>query len=601
MATRSGAGQVPVPAGHAVDCTWGTRYACAMHSHLPQRGTPSLTARLPGARHALLAALLLIPGPAAAQTFRLSFPASTNAGPVTGRAYVFLSRTDKREPRLQSGAQRGSEPFFGVDIDRVMPGKAITIDRTTLGFPLESTADIPAGDYFVQGLILPYTRFVRADGHTIWAHMDAGEGQRFNAAPGSLVSAVTMVHIDPKRQTAVSLLLSNVIPPVQPVEDTPWVKHVRITSTLVSAFWNHPMALGAVVLLPKGYDHNPSKRYPVIYTIGHYSDRPPFGFTTAGCDRPESAEARAARLARTAREPGCEFQQAWTTGSVPEFIAVFIQHTTPFYDDSYALNSANNGPYGDAIVTELIPEIDRRFRTVGASYARLVTGGSTGGWDALALQVHYPDVFGGAWSLYPDQLDFRNYQFGNIYADTNAFIADDGTWLPREVPSSRSAEGLTELTVREENQAELVIASKGRSGGQWDGWQAAWAPVGPDGYPKPLWDKRTGHIDRAVAESMRAGGYDLRDYLERNWHTVGPRLVGKLHIAVGDMDNYFLNLGVYRMETFLEATKEPGKGPYYAGTVQYGRPLKPHGWQPWTNQDLLLQMMQQVERNTPRQ
>ena len=159
---------------------------------------------------------------------------------------------------------------------------------------------------------------------------------------------------------------------------------------------------------------------------------------------------------------------------------------------------------------------------------------------------------------------------------------------------------MTELTMREENTAELVIATKGRSGGQWDGWQAAWAPVGADGYPKPLWDKRTGVIDKSVAEAMRTNGYDLRDYVERNWATIGPRLVGKLHVAVGDMDNYFLNLGVYRFETFLESTKEPGKGPYYAGTFDYGRPLKPHGWQPWSNQELLRIMDEQVKRNAPR-
>jgi hypothetical protein len=277
-------------------------------------------------------------------------------------------------------------------------------------------------------------------------------------------------------------------------------------------------------------------------------------------------------------------------------IAVFIQHTTPYYDDSYVLNSANNGPYGDAITKELIPEIDRRFRTLAEPRGRLLTGGSTGGWDVLGLQLHYPEVFGGAWSLYPDQLDFRNYQFGDIYADSNAYLRADGSWLTREIPASRSVEGLTELTVREENQAEAVIASKGRSGGQWDGWQAAWAPVGSDGYPEPLWDKGTGRINHAVAEAMRAGGYDLRDYLERRWSSIGPQLVGKIHVAVGDMDNYFLNLGVYRFEQFLESTKEPGKGPYYAGTVEYGRPLKPHGWQPWSNQDLLRTMMRSVEQ-----
>ena len=551
-------------------------------------------------RAAALLALACAPIALDAQSVRLSFPASAHASPVTGRAFLFVSRTDAQEPRRQSGAQRGSEPFFGVDVEALKPGEVVTIDASTLGFPLASLSQLPAGEYFVQGLLLPYTQFKRSDGHTIWAHMDAGEGQRFNNAPGSLLSEVQKVRIDPARKTALSLSLTKVIPPVARVDDTEWVKRFRIKSALASEFWGHEMQLGAVVLLPKGYAENPSRRYPVVYTIGHYSERAPFGFTFEGCDRPESAEARAVRLARSARETPCEFQQAWTAGQVPEFIAVFIQHTTPFYDDSYALNSANNGPYGDAITKELIPEIDRRFRTVGASYARTLTGGSTGGWDVLALQLHYPDVFGGAWSLYPDQLDFRNYQFGNIYADTNAFVVADGSWLPREIPSSRTPEGLMQLTVREENQAEMVIASRGRSGGQWDGWQAAWAPVGADGYPKPLWDKRTGAIDRAVAEQMRENGYDLRAYAERNWSTIGPKLVGKLHVAVGDMDNYYLNLGVYRFETFLESTKEPGKGPYYAGSFAYGRPLKPHGWQPWSNQELLRIMMKQVEANSTR-
>ncbi|MCC7002051.1 MAG: hypothetical protein IT357_07835 [Gemmatimonadaceae bacterium] len=551
-------------------------------------------------RSALVVAALALAAPLQSQTFHLSFDRTTHAAPITGRAYLFIARTDRTEPRLQSGARRTSEPFFGVDIAALRPGERVTFDKSVLGFPLRSLAELPKGDYFIQGLIVPYTQFKRADGHTIWAHMDAGEGQRFNAAPGSLVSEVVKVRIDPAARAPIALRLGKVIPPIATPAETEWVKRFRMRSTLASTFWGHDMQLGAVVLLPKGYEENPTRRYPVVYTIGHYSDRAPFGFTFEGCDRAESAEARAARLARSNREPGCEFQKAWTSGEVPPFIAVFIQHTTPFYDDSYALNSANNGPYGDAITKELIPEIDRRFRTIGAPYARVLTGGSTGGWDVLALQVHYPDVFGGAWSLYPDQLDFRNYQFGDIYADSNAFVRADGSWLPREVPSSRSPEGLTDLTVREENQAELVIATKGRSLGQWDGWQAAWAPVGPDGYPAQLWDKRTGKIDAKVAEQMRERGYDLRAYLEKNWSTVGPKLVGQLNIAVGDMDNYFLNLGVYRMETFLESTKEPGKGPYFAGTIEYGRPLKPHGWQPWTNQELLRIMQRHIERNAVR-
>ncbi|MEP7346530.1 MAG: hypothetical protein ABI877_14765, partial [Gemmatimonadaceae bacterium] len=310
-------------------------------------------------RLVLLVTCALSPSAARSQTFRLSYPAGIHAGPITGRAYLFVARSDRTEPRLQSGAMRSSEPFFGVDVDALAPGKVVTIASSTLGFPLASLKELPPGEYFVQGLLLPYTQFHRADGHTIWAHMDAGEGQRFNNAPGSLVSAVQKVRIERGAKAVVSLSLVQTIPVVQPIEETSWVKRFRITSKLASDFWNHPMSLGAVVLLPRGYEENGAKRYPVVYTVGHFSERAPFGFTFEGCDTPESAEARAARLVRTAREPGCEFQQAWTSGKVPEVIAVFIQHTTPFYDDSYVLNSANNGPYGDAIVRELIPEVDR--------------------------------------------------------------------------------------------------------------------------------------------------------------------------------------------------------------------------------------------------
>ena len=203
-------------------------------------------------------------------------------------------------------------------------------------------------------------------------------------------------------------------------------------------------------------------------------------------------------------------------------------------------------------------------------------------------------MFGGVWGLFPDRLDFRVFRFGNVYADTNAYVQADGSWLSREIPSSRTPEGLTTLTVREENQAELVIASKGRSGGQWDRWQVAWAPIGSDGYPKPLWDKKTGHIDRAVAEAMRQSGYDLRDYAGAELEDVRPAAGGEAAHRRGGHGQLFLNLGVYRMETFSRVRKKR-EAPYCAGSVEYGRPLKPHGWQPWTNQELLRIMIGQAE------
>src|SRR5512138_2544154 len=170
-------------------------------------------------RALITVAMLAAPVIAAAQSFRLTFPAATHSTPITGRAFVFIARTNKEEPRLQSGPDRSSEPFFGADITALAPGQAVTIDRATLGFPIASLAKLPAGEYYVQGLILPYTEFHRKDGHTIWAHMDAGEGQRFNASPGSLVSEVQRIHIDPAKNLVISLSLAKVLPPVKPAED----------------------------------------------------------------------------------------------------------------------------------------------------------------------------------------------------------------------------------------------------------------------------------------------------------------------------------------------------------------------------------------------
>ncbi|MDX2192216.1 MAG: alpha/beta hydrolase-fold protein [Gemmatimonadales bacterium] len=542
------------------------------------------------------------PSAAAQQHVELVLPAPPGGAPFTGRAFLFVSYAPDatQEPRQQSGSSATSQPFFGVDVAALPAGGSAVIDAATLGFPRASLAELPAGDVMVQALFLPYTEFRRADGRVVWAHMDEWAGQRFNDAPGAIVSAPRRLRWDPASAGTLRLEATRVLPPVDPPRDTEWVERFRITSARVSAFWGHPMPLGATVLLPRGYRANPKKRYPVVYQIGHFSQRAPFGFTLDGCDRPETEAQRAARLRRSARETGCDFARAWTKGDVPEMIAVYLLHPTPFYDDSYVTDSPNHGPYGTALVQELIPEIDRRYRTIAAPHARLVTGGSTGGWDALALQVRHPDVFGGAWSLYPDQVDFRRYQFNDIYADTNAFVRVEGPHLVQEIPSSRDEAGMVRLTVRQESQAELVMGTRARSGGQFDGWVAAWAPVGDDGYPRPLWDKRTGTIDRAVAEAMRAGGHDLRAHLEANWATLGPKLVGKLHVAVGDMDNYFLNLACYHLEEFLERTKQPGRGPYYAGSFTYGRPLKPHGWQPWTNQELLRRMAHHVVEYAPR-
>jgi Putative esterase len=345
--------------------------------------------------------------------------------------------------------------------------------------------------------------------------------------------------------------------------------------------------VGATVLLPEGYETHPNAHYPVLYEQGHFSQRAPLGFSTE--QSPADLPVREGRIS------GPELYHRWTSAGFPRMIAVTFQHPTVYFDDSYAVNSANNGPYGDAIMTELIPYLEEHFRIIRQPYARVLSGGSTGGWESLALQVFHPEFFGGTWTFYPDPVDFSRYQLVDIYNDNNAFLAPNYDPPVPERPMSRTAEGQVDVTMRQMSQMEDVLGSHGRSGQQLEAWEAVYGPVGADGYPKPLWDKTTGKVDRTVAAYMRDHGYDLRYYIEQNWPKIGPQLAGKLHIYCGDMDNFYLNLAVYKLEDALNRLSNPA----YGGSFEYGRPMKGHGWTPLNQEQLLRVMANHITLNAP--
>jgi Putative esterase len=529
---------------------------------------------------------------AARGKFEVSFPVAAHAGAITGRVFVVVSTKDKSEPRLEAGSWGDSGPFFGVDVNALAPEQSAVIDASTPGSPVRSLREIPAGDYFVQAIVNIYTEFHRADGHTVWLHMDQWEGQHFNRSPGNLYSEVQKVHLDPVAEYDIKLSLTKEIPAVEVPRDTAWVKHIKIQSEMLTKFWGHPMYIGAIVLLPKGYEEHPNARYPVVYEQNHFSLRAPFGFNAE--DVAVSPEMRA-RLTDLNRESGFEFYQSWNSEKFTRMIGVTFQHPTPYYDDSYAVNSVNNGPYGDALVKEMIPYLEAHFRMIRKPYARVLTGGSTGGWESLGVQVFYPDFFGGTWTLYPDSIDFRRYGSVNAYEDENAFFEPGHTWVavPRYI--MRTSEGQPEITIQAFSQMEDVLGSHGRSGEQIEIWDAAYGPIGDDGYPKPLWDKNTGKIDHSVALYMRDHGYDLSYNLRTNWAALGPKLRGKIHVYVGDMDNFYLNLAVYQLEDALKAVKDPPCDCDF----QYGRPMKGHGWQPTTTANLLKWMAEHILKNAP--
>ena len=505
------------------------------------------------------------PGPTPPRV-AVTFPSTRSAAPLDGRLLLLVSTDSTAEPRFQIGDGPGTQLVFGMDVDGWAPGVEAIVDATAFGYPQRSLTSVPAGRYWVQALLNRYETFRRSDGHTVKLPPDRGEGQQWNRKPGNLYSAPRWVTLD-AAAGPVRLALDQEIPPIPDPAETNYVKHVRIQSERLTRFWGRPMFLGAHVLLPEGFDAHLEARYPLVVNHGHF----PYDF---GGFRPEppdpdvpctySARFQLDCYNRIQDSLAHAFYQDWTGPGFPRVLLIEIQHPTPYYDDSYAVNSENNGPYGDAIQYELIPEIERRFRGIGQGWARFTYGGSTGGWEAMAVQVFYPEEYNGAWVACPDPIDFRAYTVVNIYEDRNAYYLDS-PWKRTPRPGQRDWLGRVSTTLEETNHRELALGTKSRSGDQWDIWEAVYSPAGPDGYPRRIWDKLTGEVDREVADFWREH-YDLVHILHRDWKTLGPKVQGKLFIYVGDMDNYYLNNAVYLAEEFLEGTKDP----HYGGEVDYG-------------------------------
>ena len=499
--------------------------------------------------------------------FAVSFTQEQSSTPLDGRMLLMVSANPEGEPRFQISDDADTQLIFGIDVDGLKPGEEAVIDRGVFGYPRKSLAEIPPGEYTVQALLHRYETFHRSDGHTVKLPMDRGEGQHWNLAPGNLYSTPQKVRFDPAGDQTIHIVLDRVIPPIPEPQDTKYVKHVKIQSELLTKFWGRPMHLGAVVLLPHGFEEHPNARYPLIVNHGHF----PYTFSDFRETPPDpdlkpeySKRFGIEGYNRIVQEYAYQFYKEWTGPNFPRFLIIQIQHANPYYDDSYAVNSANLGPYGDAINRELIPYIEQKFRGIGAGWARFTYGGSTGGWEALATQIFYPDDYNGCFAACPDPIDFRAYTVVNIYQDRNAYYLDE-QWKRTPRPGKRNWLGHVSCTLEQMNHRELVLGTHSRSGDQWDIWEAVFSPVGDDGYPKRIWDKLTGEIDHQVAEYWREN-YDLGHILQRDWKTLGPKLKGKIHIYCGDMDNYYLNNAVYLVEDFLKKTKDP----YYDGEVDYG-------------------------------
>jgi len=497
----------------------------------------------------------------------ISFQSSLGEEPLDGRLLLMFAKTDEREPRFQINGGLGTQLIFGMNVDQMKPGEVTEFDPEAFGYPIASLSEIPPGEYWVQALLHVYETFNLSTGQTVKLPMDNGEGQQWNRSPGNLYSTPKKITISDNGISSLDLQMDQKIPPIEEPEDTEWIKHIKIKSEKLSEFWGRDMYLGAHVLLPKGFEDHPEARYPLMIFHGHFPDD--FGgFRTQPPDpnlEPDySARFDVEGYNIIQQQEAYDFYKRWNDPDFPRFLIIEIQHPTPYYDDSYAVNSASQGPYGDAITYELIPHIEKEFRGLGEGWSRFLYGGSTGGWEALAVQVKYPEEYNGCFAACPDPIDFRAYCLTNIYEDSNAYYYQSD-FKSLEVPAHRDYLGQIQGTVKDNNHLELVLGDKSRSGQQWDIWEATYSPQGEDGYPARIWDKMTGDIDHEVADYWKEN-YDLRYILERDWDKLGEKLRGKIHIYCGDMDNYYLNNAVYLMEDFLESTTDP----YYDGEVKYG-------------------------------
>jgi hypothetical protein len=496
--------------------------------------------------------------------------------PVTGRVYVIITTNDQREPRRQVGVS--GVPFWGQEVRDWGVGEPITLvpgGAGVIGHPLPDLRGVPAGEYSVQAFLNVFTTFQRADGHVVEMHLNSGAGQSPWRAPGNAMSEPRKVRVDPEAGGTIQLQITHVIPPTDPVppggtlqQGNPpdrgdFLRFVKIRSEALSEFWGQDMYIGANVLLPSDYWTSPGREYPVLYLTGHFpGGSAPYGYS----DEPGEGRGRYAG-----------FSEFWRSPDNPKMILISVRDANPYYDTGHSVNSPNVGPYGDAFTKELIPYLEEEFRIIDEEWARTLAGGSTGGWEALAIQVFNPEFFGGSWGWCPDPVDFNYYQIVNVYEDENAYESGS-EWVKVERPNARRPDGTVVSTIRQEMSYERAVGPNGRSGGQWAIWEALFSPLGEDGYAAPIWDRVTGEIDHQVADYWKEN-WDLNQHLQKNWTRVGQALRGKLHIAVGDMDSYYLNNAVELMEESMKGLTDPPP----EATFEYGR-KKPHCWigySPW--------------------
>lgn len=429
------------------------------------------------------------PPPATGQAlrFEVAFDPALQTTPYTGRVYIVLSKHLQREPRQMLREWFDPPQVVARDVQVGNPDHAVILDATAITYP-RKLSEIEPGEYHVQAIAR------RSLDHPV-----PGMG------PGDLISEPRTLALHPRESGTIGLRLTRVVVD-EPFDETERLKDVEVDSPLLSAFHKRPMKMRAGVVLPKEWEENAVIKYPVLYWIGGFGGTHRFAHQLARMTQRMDVQELADRVLQVVPDPTCYRGHA-----------VFA-------------DSENNGPWGRALLEELIPYVEKKYRAAGAEH-RYVTGVSSGGWSSLWLQINYPAAFNGCWAHVPDPVDFRDFQRIDLYAP-DANIYTDASGQRRALARH---DGQVVLYYQDFVKMEEVLGP----GGQIHSFEAVFSPRRADGAPASIFDRTTGKVFSDVAKTWER--YDIRLILERRWNELGPKLKGKLHVYAGEQDTFYLD------------------------------------------------------------
>ena len=438
------------------------------------------------------------------QKIKASYSSAIFNEPFTGNVIAYLSKENKSPKDGAVGIEYF--PCYSVFVKNVKPDVAITMDDNAISYPCK-LSDMERGDYYLQ---------------IVW---DRNLGGRSIAnSPGNLFNSSQRIHITKDSKAVFNIVASKVIPGPASFEETEFVKELKAPSPLLSKFHNKSMTVDAAIILPKEYYKEPEGKFPLLFMVSGYG----------GDYHRYSGDSTPSALLNTT-----------------PVIKVYLDGNCSLGHSAYA-NSDNNGPWGDALTTEFIPLLEMKYRCNGA---RLLTGGSSGGWTVLWLQTQYSKIFDGCWSASPDPVDFRSFQKINLYEDKNMFYDKDS--LQRWVATVAGI--IPWVSQKAVYQMENVIYR----GEQMHSFNAVFSKKGGDGMPQGICNSTTGEIDPAVVSHWKK--YDISLYLRDNWERVKSDLEGKVRVSIGTGDNFLLNHAVTMLETEMKKLNSTFKFAYYPG------------------------------------